>query len=106
MCREARGHPEAAMVKAGTRSGARTSAEVAIAKSWTSSGWTVRVSRRAASIARIPSVPRKWVEFARAPPLVKVQAAAANTHDRNAQESCATCYLKSDGRGCPAAGAV
>ena len=49
----------------------------------------MRESRRVASIDRIPSVPGKWVEFARAPPQVKVQAAAANTHDRNAQESLA-----------------
>ena len=85
-CAEARGHPEAAMVTSGTCSGARTSPEVAGAKAWMSSGGAVRESRRVASTARISSVPRKWVEMASAPPQVKVQAAAANTHDRNAQD--------------------
>ena len=43
-------------------------------------------SRSVASIARGPSVPRKWVETAVVPVQVKVQAAAANTHDENAQD--------------------
>ena len=51
-----------------------------------SSGGADRGTRRASSIARLPSVPRKWVEMAVEPTQVKVQAAAANTHDRNAQE--------------------
>ena len=46
----------------------------------------MRESRRVASIARIPLVPRKWVEMVIAPTQVKLQAAAANTHDRNAQD--------------------
>ena len=85
-CAVARGHPVAAMVKYGACSGARTSPEVADAKAWMSSGGAVREPRRVSSIARIPSVPRKWVEMAIAPTQVKVQAAAANTHDRNAQD--------------------
>ena len=41
-CAEARGHPEAAMVKSRACSGARTSPEVADAKAWMSSGGAVR----------------------------------------------------------------
>ena len=82
----ARGHPEAAMVRTRACSGARTSPEAAGAGSWMSSGGVGRGSGRVASIARSPSVPRKWVETAVVPVQVKVQAAAANTHDRNAQD--------------------
>ena len=74
------------MVKSRASSGAKTSREAAGAKAWMSSGGTVRGTRRASSTARLPSVPRKWVEMAVVPTLVKVQAADANTHDRNAQD--------------------
>ena len=77
----ARGHPEAAMVRTRVHSGAITSPEAAIAGSWPSSGGAERKVRIIASIARGPSVPRKWVETAVVPAQVKVQAAAANTHD-------------------------
>ena len=51
-----------------------------------SSGGAGRGSRRVASTALSPSVHRKWVEMAVVPAQVKVQAAAANTFDRNAQD--------------------
>ena len=51
-----------------------------------SSGGAVRGARRVSSIARLLSVPRKWVEMTDVPTQVKVQAAAANTHDRNAHD--------------------
>ena len=85
-CAEARGYPEAAMVKSRACFGARTSPEVANGKAWMSSGGAVRGPRRASSIARLPLLSRKWVEMAVVPTQVKVQAAAANTHDRNAQD--------------------
>ena len=77
------------MVKSETRSGAIASPEVAGAKAWMSFGGAVRESRRVAFTARIPSAPRKWVEMASSPPQIKVEAAAANTHDRNVQDSLA-----------------
>ena len=46
----------------------------------------MRGARRVSSIDRLPSVPRKWIKMAAVPTQVKVQAAAANTHDRNAQD--------------------
>ena len=85
-CVEARGNLEIAMVKSKACSGARTSPEAAGGGSWMSSGGAVRGTRRVSSIARFPSVPRKWVEMAVVPTQVKVQAAAASTHDRNAQD--------------------
>ena len=82
----ARENPEAAMVRTRACSRARTSPEVAGARSWMSFGGAERGSRRVASIARRPSAPRKWAETAVVPARVKVQAAAANIHDRNAQD--------------------
>ena len=85
-CVGARGPPEAAMVKSRACSDARTSPKAAGAESWMSSGEAGRGTRRVSSIARLPSVPIKLVEMAVVPTQVKVQAAAANTHDRNAQD--------------------
>ena len=62
------------------------SSEAAGAESRMSTGEAVRWTRRVSSITRLPSVPRKWVEMAVVPTLVKVHAAAPNTHDRNAQD--------------------
>ena len=70
-CAEARGHPEAAMVKSRACSGAKMSPEVADAKSSMSFGGAVRGPRRVSSIARLPSITRKWVEMAVAPTQVK-----------------------------------
>ena len=81
-----RGPPEVAMVKSRACSGARKSPEAAGAESWMSSGRAERGSRRISSIARLPSVPIKWVSMVVVPTEVKVQAAAANTHDPNARD--------------------